>query len=136
MCVCVFDLLCEISKFFGFFRRKENVLRPVRWQGDCGACYAYSVIEMIEAYLAIHKNLTKTLSVQQMIDCAENGNSGCEGGDSCLLLEWLAQNKIQIRTEQEYPRSKDGMNQTCYMLLDKATTDLDTAQIDDFTCNR
>lgn len=91
---------------------------------------------MIEAYLAIHKNLTKTLSVQQMIDCAENGNSGCEGGDSCLLLEWLAQNKIQIRTEQEYPRSKDGMNQTCYMLLDKTTTDLDTAQIDDFTCNR
>lgn len=121
---------------FFVHRRNENVLRPVRLQGDCGACYAYSVIEMIEAYLAIHINLTTTLSVQQMIDCAENGNSGCEGGDSCLLLEWLVQNKIKIRTEKEYPKSGDGMNQTCHVLLDNDTKDLETYQITDFTCNR
>lgn len=136
--MCRFDLCVNISLSFDFsvYRRKENVLRPVRLQGDCGACYAYSVIEMIEAYLGIHKNVTKTLSVQQMIDCAENGNSGCEGGDSCLLLEWLALNKVQIRTEQEYPKSKDGMNQTCYMFLDKTTKDMDLYQVSDFTCNR
>lgn len=121
---------------FLFSRRNEHVLRPVRLQGDCGACYAYSVIEMIEAFLAIHENVTTTLSVQQMIDCAENGNSGCDGGDSCLLLEWLLQNKIKIRTEKEYPRSKDGMNQTCHMLLDNDTNAMGTYQITDFTCNR
>lgn len=115
-------------------RRAEKVLRPVRLQGDCGACYAYSVIEMIEAYLGIHENRTTTLSVQQMIDCAENGNSGCEGGDSCLLLEWLVQNKIKIRTEKEYPASQDGMNQTCHTLLD--AEDEESFQITDFTCNR
>lgn len=119
-----------------FYRRNENVLRPVRLQGNCGACYAYSVIEMIEANSAIHQNRTTTLSVQQMIDCAENGNSGCNGGDSCLLLEWLVQNKIKIRTEKEYPQSMDGMNQTCHMLPDNATKAMDIYQITDFTCNR
>lgn len=128
-------VFCGTISFF-VDRRTENVLRPVRVQGDCGACYAYSVIEMIEAYLGIHENVTKTLSVQQMIDCAENGNSGCDGGDSCLLLEWLAQNKIKIRTEKEYPASKDGMNQTCHVLLDNVTKDEETYQITDFTCNR
>lgn len=117
-------------------RRKENVLRPVRLQGDCGACYAYSVIEMIEANLAIHKNTTKTLSTQQMIDCAENGNNGCDGGDSCLLLEWLVNEKVKIRTDKEYPRSGDGMNQTCHVLLDDPATGMEVFQVNDFTCNR
>lgn len=109
----------------------------MRLQGQCGACYAYSVIEMIEATLSINKNLTKTLSVQQMIDCAENGNDGCNGGDSCLLLEWLVKNRVKIRTEQEYPRSKDGMNQTCHVLLDNPTPKgLESYQISNFTCSR
>lgn len=112
------------------------MLRPVRVQGDCGACYAFSVIEMIEANLAIHKSLNKTLSVQQMIDCAENGNSGCNGGDSCLLLEWLVNDKVKIRTEKEYPRSDDGMNQTCHVLLNDPASGMEVYQISDFTCNR
>lgn len=115
-------------------------MRPVRFRGKCGACYAYSVIEMIEANLAIHRNLTKTLSVQQMIDCAENGNNGCDGGDSCLLLEWIVKNQIEIRTEHEYPRSEDEMNQTCHVLLaeDALTKDAyhATDYITQFMCNR
>ncbi|XP_055327078.1 cathepsin O-like [Sitodiplosis mosellana] len=113
--------------------RKENVLRPVRLQGKCGACYAFSVIEMIEAHLKIHKNLTKTLSVQQMIDCAENENRGCDGGDSCLLLEWLVEDRIKILTDREYPRSKDGMNQTCHILLNDPT--MEGYRVTDYTCS-
>lgn len=114
-------------------RRSENVLRPVELQGECGACYAYSVIEMIEANLAIHKNLTKALSVQQMIDCSD-GNDGCDGGDVCLLLEWLVKDQIKIHTEHDYPRSEDGMNQTCHVFLDNST--MDGYHATDFTCNR
>lgn len=92
---------------------------------------------MIEANLAIRKNIIKTLSVQQMIDCAENGNNGCDGGDSCLLLEWLVNNKINIRTEKDYPRSLDGMNQTCHVLLDDATNaTIEVYRVREFTCSR
>lgn len=134
-CLSDFILVFSIILNFRFnCRRKENVLRPVRLQGKCGACYAYSVIEMIEANLGIHKNLTKTLSVQQMIDCTENENRGCDGGDSCFLLEWLVENKIKILTESEYPRSKDGMNQTCHMLFDDPA--MEGYRVTDYTCSR
>lgn len=89
---------------------------------------------MIEANLAIHKNVTKTLSVQQMVDCAENGNNGCEGGDLCLLLEWLVQNKVDIRTDKDYPMSEDGMNHTCHVLANDPTAEV--YRVTDFTCNR
>lgn len=108
-------------------------MSPVHLQGKCGACYAYSVIEMIEANLAIHKNLTKALSVQQMIDCSE-GNDGCDGGDVCLLLEWLVKDSVKIHTERDYPRAEDGLNQTCHVFMDDPTTEVYRAT--DFTCNR
>lgn len=109
------------------------MLRPVELQGKCGACYAYSVIEMIEANLAIHKNQTQSLSVQQMIDCSE-GNDGCDGGDVCLVLDWLVKNQIKIRTEREYPRMENGMNQTCHVLLDDPKAEVIRAT--DLMCNR
>lgn len=109
------------------------MLPPVKLQGKCGSCYAHSVIEMIEANLAIHKNLTKALSVQQMIDCSE-GNDGCDGGDVCILLDWLVKSQIKIHTERDYPRSEDGMNQTCHVFLNDSATEI--YHIIDFTCNR
>lgn len=117
--------------------RKENVLLPVRKQGICGACWAYSVIATIEANRAIRTGNKTRLSVQQMIDCAQNGNDGCKGGDTCMLFEWLAENHIPIRTETEYPLSNDNQNVTC-----KIQTIIDEKQakqyvrLDDFTCRR
>lgn len=117
--------------------RNENVLLPVRRQGKCGACWAYSVIGIIEANRAIRTGNKTRLSVQQMIDCAQNGNSGCKGGDTCTLLEWLADNRIPIRTEAEYPLSDDDRNISCKI---QGTIDEKQAKqfvrIDDFTCRR
>lgn len=71
-----------------------------------------------------------------MIDCARNENSGCGGGDSCLLLEWMVQNKVNIRTEKEYPQAKNGMNDTCKVPLGDAALGLEVFRTVDFTCNR
>lgn len=117
--------------------RNENVLLPVRKQGKCGACWAYSVIATIEANRAIRTGNRTRLSVQQMIDCAKNGNTGCSGGDTCMLFEWLAENRVPIRTESEYPLSNDDQNITCK--IQGAITEKQAKQfvrIDDFTCRR
>lgn len=57
----------------------------------------------------------------QMIDCAGNGNFGCEGGDICSLLTWLVNNKISILPENEYPIT--GQSAACkldkYFLLSR-----------------
>lgn len=91
---------------------------------------------MIEANLAIHHNLTETISIQQMVDCARNGNEGCAGGDSCLLLEWLKENHVNIRTETEYPLAKSGLNETCKISANDTATGLKVYRTADFACNR
>ena len=36
---------------------------------------------------------------------------GCEGGDTCFLLQWLVDKKIKIELDNEYPLS--WKTQTC-----------------------
>lgn len=112
------------------------MLQNVRLQGTCGICWAYSVVEMMEAHLAIRHNIRRKLSVQQMVDCARNGNDGCNGGDNCLLLEWLIGGRINIRTDDEYPLSTTGEIQACQVSSNDTLNGLDTYQATNYTCNR
>ncbi|CAG9857058.1 unnamed protein product [Phyllotreta striolata] len=82
--------------------REKNYVSEVLTQGSCGACWAFSVIGIIESTKALQDgNLTK-LSIQQMIDCSYY-NFGCTGGDICSLLDWLVTYNIEITTEEAYP---------------------------------
>ncbi|KAK9497523.1 hypothetical protein O3M35_004228 [Rhynocoris fuscipes] len=64
---------------------------------------AFSIVSVAETMSALKTGQLQDLSVQEMIDCAGNGNLGCNGGDTCSLIEWLVFNKINIETEKEYP---------------------------------
>lgn len=90
---------------------------------------------MIESALMIQKNVSEALSTQQMIDCAQNGNSGCKGGDTCLLLQWLTEKKIQIETETEYPTTNDA-NVTCKVTSSSGANDTKFYVINDYTCDK
>ncbi|XP_021924786.1 cathepsin O-like isoform X2 [Zootermopsis nevadensis] len=83
--------------------REKNVITEVRNQKTCGACWAFSTAATVEAMYAIRTGILHKFSIQELIDCAENGNSGCEGGDTCSLLEWLVDKKINIVLDNEYP---------------------------------
>lgn len=116
--------------------REENMLQDVRLQGTCGICWAYSVVEMMEAHLAIHHNIKRKLSVQQMVDCARNGNDGCNGGDNCLLLEWLINEQVNIQTNEEYPILTTDEIQTCKMSASQSSNKLETYRATNYTCSR
>ncbi|XP_014250363.1 cathepsin O-like [Cimex lectularius] len=83
--------------------RNKNVVNSVKDQKLCGACWAFSTVGVIESIAAIKTGVLPTLSVQQMIDCARNGNMGCVGGDPCSLVEWLDENNIKVVSELDYP---------------------------------
>ncbi|XP_067000330.2 cathepsin O isoform X2 [Anabrus simplex] len=83
--------------------REKKIVTPIRDQKACGACWAFSTVETVESMSAIKTGVLQSLSVQEIIDCAGNGNMGCSGGDTCGLLEWLVGNKISIRNDKEYP---------------------------------
>lgn len=112
-------------------RRDKGYIPAVRRQGMCGACWAYSVITNIEAMLAKDNGTTVLLSTQQMIDCAENGNRGCIGGDTCELLDWLSAENVKIETELEYP-ALDAQRDSCKS--DPNPTEY--YQITGFSCSR
>lgn len=64
-----------------------------------------------------------------MIDCAKSGNYGCEGGDICLLLNWLVKSDTRVQFDSSYP----------IQLIDgpcKIKNTTDGIKVKDYTCNR
>lgn len=67
------------------YRNHPGVLSPVKNQGSCGSCWAFSCTESIESAVAIAKNETApVLSPQEIVDCTPNpndcgGTGGCQG---------------------------------------------------------
>ncbi|XP_018900974.1 cathepsin O isoform X2 [Bemisia tabaci] len=83
--------------------RDTGIIGKVRDQKTCGACWAFSTIETVESMYAMTNGSFKELSVQEVVDCAGNGNAGCNGGDTCSLLKWLVMNHVPVKLEKDYP---------------------------------
>jgi len=89
--------------------RTRKVVTPVKDQGQCGSCWAFSVVENIESVWMIARRLTtiKPLSAQQIVSC-DTDDSGCGGGDPPTAYEYVIK-AGGLETEQSYPyTAKDG----------------------------
>eukprot|EP00056_Hartaetosiga_gracilis_P001243 m.43551 g.43551 ORF g.43551 m.43551 type:complete len:437 (-) comp10559_c0_seq1:39-1349(-) len=59
----------------------RTVISPVKNQGQCGGCWAFSAVETVEAAWAIAgHNYLGPLSVQQIISCDVPQSKACAGG--------------------------------------------------------
>ena len=69
-----------------------NFVSPVRNQAQCGSCYAFASMAMMEARLRIITNntLQVVLSPQDVVGCSEY-SQGCEGGFPYLIAGKYAQ---------------------------------------------
>jgi C1A family cysteine protease len=85
---------------------------PVKNQGQCGGCWAFSATGAIECRSAIAlktPNNVTSLSEQQLIDCSmKEGNLGCDGGEMDYAFKYV-ESEGGLCTEAEYPyEAKDG----------------------------
>ena len=76
----------------------DSVLSPVKNQGRCGSCWAFSSTGAIEAKMRIMNYSVDRLSEQELVDCSKK-NNGCGGGlmhlafDYCIEKEGLTSNQ-------------------------------------------
>jgi C1A family cysteine protease len=87
--------------------RTKGVLTPVKDQGQCGSCWAFSAVDAIESYGKLFGNYSlKELSTQQVNAC-DKVDEGCNGGNTESAYEYVVE-AGGIETESDYPYTAGG----------------------------
>lgn len=100
---------CQPMKFLNnlesapssFDWRSKGGVSPVKDQGQCGSCWAFSTVGFLEAQSLIKNKKAVTYSEQQLVDCDNMGDQGCNGGLMQTALEYVQSNGIE--SDSKYP---------------------------------
>ena len=80
----------------------KGAVTPVKDQGHCSSCWAYSTAESIESATFMQTGKLPSLSEQQLISC-DTTDQGCRGGDPPLAYKWVETHGLA--TQASYPDS-------------------------------
>ena len=86
--------------------RAKSAVTPVKDQGQCGSCWAFSATEQIESQWYLAGNSLTSFAPQQIVSC-DKTDAGCDGGDTPTAFEYV-EGAGGLATEASYPYTSGG----------------------------
>ena len=89
-----------------------SFVTDVKYQGDCGGCYAFAAATVLEYWSRKH-GFPKSISVQHLLDCTSDTsdapNDGCDGGLMEYVYQYGTQGAVVLENQQPF----SGLDMTC-----------------------
>lgn len=83
--------------------RDQKVVNPIKDQGQCGSCWAFSAIQAAESAWAINHNQLYSCSESNLVDCVTTC-SGCNGGLMTSAYTYIVNKQGgKVQKESDYP---------------------------------
>jgi C1A family cysteine protease len=102
----------------------KGAVTPVKNQGNCGSCWAFSTTGALEGAYQISGNPLTSFSEEELVQCDNKahhggGNLGCNGGFEANAFVFISKNGLC--TEADYPYDSGTTNKTGTCKLNSCT---------------